>query len=256
MTQCHHCWNIPSTTSLCLHPLFGPHKYLARIDECHWMPFFPHEGTEWRTFCFIGTSMSDPIFSDCPSMVKSCCLYSVGKGPVSLPVVLGHGSAMPTLEHEIWQLWQQSSAEVIWAPLCIVWRVRTVVFLSLAHHPVQVAGFTTLSLDLLSASVQLWFKALALFCRKHSCYMGLQGFSVSWLLENLTLYNCPQGPGSCPGSVQALVGTLPEHWQKFVESVIFLRNIWTNCPSQFSQKIPQEFYLWMSWEYVRVCLDI
>lgn len=161
------------------------------VIGCH---FFPHEGTEWRTFCFIGTSVSDPIFSDCPSMVKSCCLYSMGKGPVSLPVVLGHGSAMPTLEHEIWQLWQQSSAEVIWAPLCIVWRVRTVVFLSLAHHPVQVAGFTTLSLDLLSASVQLWFKALALFCRKHSCYMGLQGFSVSWLLENLTLYNCPQGP--------------------------------------------------------------
>ena len=40
--SCHscHCWNIPPTTSLCSHPLFGIHKCSASISECEWMPFF------------------------------------------------------------------------------------------------------------------------------------------------------------------------------------------------------------------------
>ena len=40
LSHCHHCWNAPSNTSLCSHPLFGLHKHSSSIKECQWMPFF------------------------------------------------------------------------------------------------------------------------------------------------------------------------------------------------------------------------
>ena len=70
--HCHHCWNGPLTASLYSHPLFGLHKCWASIDKCEWMQFF---FSVWRNLmthlCFIHTSMSDAILSDCPSAVIS-----------------------------------------------------------------------------------------------------------------------------------------------------------------------------------------
>ena len=60
-------WNTPATTSLCSHPLFGLNKHSPSIDECQWVQFF----SAWRSsvthICFIHTSMSETILSDCPS---------------------------------------------------------------------------------------------------------------------------------------------------------------------------------------------
>jgi len=66
--RCHHCWNAPPTASLCSHPLSGLHKHSASIKECHWVPLF----SAWRNSvthfkCFICSSMSDAILSECPS---------------------------------------------------------------------------------------------------------------------------------------------------------------------------------------------
>ena len=37
------------SASLCSH-LFGLYKHSASINECQWVPFFPHEGIQWHTF--------------------------------------------------------------------------------------------------------------------------------------------------------------------------------------------------------------
>ena len=52
MTNCYCrcCWNASPTTSLCSHPLVGLHKHSASIDECQWVSFFPHGGSQWQTF--------------------------------------------------------------------------------------------------------------------------------------------------------------------------------------------------------------
>ena len=66
------CWNALPTTSLFWNPLFCLHKWSARINEWQWMPFF----STWRNsvthLCFIHTSMSDAILSDCPSAAIYC----------------------------------------------------------------------------------------------------------------------------------------------------------------------------------------
>jgi len=64
---CHHCCNTIRTVSLCSHPLLSLHKYSARIDECHWVPFFPSWRNSVTHLYFICTSMSDTILSDCRS---------------------------------------------------------------------------------------------------------------------------------------------------------------------------------------------
>ena len=55
------------TASVCSCSLFGFCKRSADIDECQWVPFF----SEWRNsiplLCFVCTSVSDAILSDCPS---------------------------------------------------------------------------------------------------------------------------------------------------------------------------------------------
>ena len=63
---CHHCWNTPSTASLCSHPLFGLCKHSASIDECQWVPFFPKQKNSMKHLCFISISTSDTILSGCP----------------------------------------------------------------------------------------------------------------------------------------------------------------------------------------------
>ena len=63
---CFHCWNTPSTASLCSHPLFGLQKCSASISECHWLPFFPH----WRIqlYPFATSALAwHAILSDSPS---------------------------------------------------------------------------------------------------------------------------------------------------------------------------------------------
>ena len=47
---CCRCWNAPSTASLCSQPLLGLQKHSANINECQWLPFFPHGGIQWHTF--------------------------------------------------------------------------------------------------------------------------------------------------------------------------------------------------------------
>ena len=56
-------------------PLFGLHKCSASIDECQWVPFFQHGGI-YHHLCFIHTSMSDAILSDCPS-AAICCTATI-----------------------------------------------------------------------------------------------------------------------------------------------------------------------------------
>lgn len=46
----HHCWNIPHTTSLCSHPLFGFHKSSSIVNEHQWVQFFPRGWMQWHRF--------------------------------------------------------------------------------------------------------------------------------------------------------------------------------------------------------------
>ena len=64
VTHCHscHCWNAPPTTSLCSHSLLCLHKCLSRIDECQWVPFFPHEGIQWHTFASYALPCQTPFY--------------------------------------------------------------------------------------------------------------------------------------------------------------------------------------------------
>jgi len=65
--HCHHCWCTPPTISLCSHPLIIQRDYSASVNECQWMPFVPQKKHSMTHLCFIYTSMSDTILSDCPS---------------------------------------------------------------------------------------------------------------------------------------------------------------------------------------------
>ena len=53
--RCHHCWNGTTTASLCSHPLFGLCERLfglhkCSVNECQWVPFFPHGGIQRHPF--------------------------------------------------------------------------------------------------------------------------------------------------------------------------------------------------------------
>ena len=73
---CHYCWNTPPTASLCSHPRFDLHKCSASIDECQWISlFFSAQRNSVTPLCFICTSMSDTILSDCPS-AAICCIVT------------------------------------------------------------------------------------------------------------------------------------------------------------------------------------
>ena len=67
MIHSYHFWNTPLTASLCSHLAFGLCKLSASIDECQWVQLF----SVWRNLmthlCFIHTSMSHIIQSDCTS---------------------------------------------------------------------------------------------------------------------------------------------------------------------------------------------
>lgn len=70
--HCYLYWNAPFATSLCSYKLFGLHKHSESIDEYQWVPFLFFFNT-WRNsmtqLCFIWTSMSNTILSDCLSSI-------------------------------------------------------------------------------------------------------------------------------------------------------------------------------------------
>ena len=45
----------------------GLHKHSISSDECQWVPFFSAWRNSMTHLCFIRTSVSDHILSDCPS---------------------------------------------------------------------------------------------------------------------------------------------------------------------------------------------
>ena len=58
------------TASLCSCSLFGLHKHSASINECQWVPFFLHGGTQWHLY-ILRTSMSDcPFAAICHKATK------------------------------------------------------------------------------------------------------------------------------------------------------------------------------------------
>jgi len=63
----HHCWNIPHTTSLCSHPLFGFHKSSSIVNEHQWVQFFSTWMNAVTQIFFIHSSISDLILPDCSS---------------------------------------------------------------------------------------------------------------------------------------------------------------------------------------------
>jgi len=82
--HCYYCWNALPAASQCSHSLFGVPKCSASINKFQWMQFI----SEWRNsmthLCFVRTSMSDSILSDCPSAAichtaTTCDRTSVGK---------------------------------------------------------------------------------------------------------------------------------------------------------------------------------
>ena len=64
----HHYWNAPVTTSLCLHPLLGLYKPSANVDECQWVPFFPHEGIQCHTFAPYALPCQTPFCQTAPPL--------------------------------------------------------------------------------------------------------------------------------------------------------------------------------------------
>jgi len=62
---CCHCWNAPSTISLCSTSLFVLHKILANIGECQRVPLFCME--ELNDTVLLHMHFHDAILSDCPS---------------------------------------------------------------------------------------------------------------------------------------------------------------------------------------------
>jgi len=59
LSQHHHCWNAPPTTSLCSHPLFGLYKRSASLNECQRVQFFPHG--EFQRHSFASYTLPCPI---------------------------------------------------------------------------------------------------------------------------------------------------------------------------------------------------
>ena len=61
--------------SLCSHPLFGLHKCSVSVDECQWVPLFPHEGIQWHTFASSALLCQTPFCQTAP------LLHSVTQQP-------------------------------------------------------------------------------------------------------------------------------------------------------------------------------
>ena len=65
--HCLHCWNTAHILSLYSHLLFGLHKCSKSVNEYQLVSFFSRWRNSVTHFCFICTSMSDIILSDCLS---------------------------------------------------------------------------------------------------------------------------------------------------------------------------------------------
>ena len=61
---CHRCWSAPPIVSLSSYLLFGLHKSSTSVNECQWVPFFPHG--EIQLHAFVCISMPMPLFQTAP----------------------------------------------------------------------------------------------------------------------------------------------------------------------------------------------
>ena len=82
--HCCHYQNAPPTTSLCSHPLLGLHKRSATVNECQWVPFFPHAEIQRPIFasytlpCQMPFGQTAPLL---PSVAQQQCVTEHwGKG--------------------------------------------------------------------------------------------------------------------------------------------------------------------------------
>jgi len=64
---CCHCWNVPPTTSLSSHSLFGLYPCSASIDKCQWVPSFLNEGGKFHIFASYTLPCQTPCCQHCPS---------------------------------------------------------------------------------------------------------------------------------------------------------------------------------------------
>ena len=69
-------WNTSPTISLDSHPLFGLQECSAIIDECQWVPFFPHGGIQWHTFAPYALPCQMPF---CRGIIRIflCILFQI-----------------------------------------------------------------------------------------------------------------------------------------------------------------------------------
>jgi len=119
---CHHCWNTWPATSLHQHPLFGLQKCSARVDECHWVPFFPRGGIQSRAFATYTLPFCQTA-SLLPSLTWQSVMEYWWKGQPLLP---SHQHSQGTLcldlevcdatqIHPQWFRWRQlESCSSIW----------------------------------------------------------------------------------------------------------------------------------------------
>ena len=77
--HCCHWWNLPPTTSLCSHPLFGLHKYSASISECQCVPFFLHGGIQFHTFASSSLPCQTPFCQIAPLLPSVAWQQNVGE---------------------------------------------------------------------------------------------------------------------------------------------------------------------------------
>ena len=99
--HCCHCWNETPTSSLCSRPLFGLCKCSASVNECQWR-------NSLIRLCFICTSTSSAILSDCPSAdichtATKCNGLSVGTSTAIPPTAASGIVGQHDMRHYFWE---------------------------------------------------------------------------------------------------------------------------------------------------------
>ena len=86
--HCHHCWNTLPSHCAHIHYMYIYNIYIqhsASVDEYQWAQFFSTQRNSVTHLCFIHTSVSDIILSNCPF------------------------AAIITQEHSLMEYWQKGS---------------------------------------------------------------------------------------------------------------------------------------------------
>lgn len=79
-------------SSLCSHPLFTLHKHTACVNECQRVPSFSTWKNSMAQLCFIYTSLSGVILSDCPSAAFCCAVTKCNEKLVGSFILYSHVS--------------------------------------------------------------------------------------------------------------------------------------------------------------------